>query len=161
MNPWSCALVGMNNTSKSCPAFLIFAVGLSTASCWYFAGHRYWHRNIQLALIVSLNSSSSSSMKFFSLNCLALSSFGFSIAHLCFAFFLAAPDIRVHLSGLLSSGREVLCFLVSLHPDHVYPSGGLSFNKMNLVKPVHASDNSFSPSTFQQSSICFLEHHIW
>ena len=28
-------------------------------------------------------------------------------------------------------------------------------SKMNLVKPVHASDVSLSPSTFQQSSICF------
>ena len=31
----------------------------------------------------------------------------------------------------------------------VYPSGGLSFNKINLVKLVHASDNSRSSSTFQ------------
>ena len=45
--------------------------------------------------------------------------------------------------------EKFFCFLVSLHPDHVYQSGGLSFNKMNLVKPVHASDNSFSPLTFQ------------
>ena len=33
--------------------------------------------------------------------------------------------------------------------DHVYPLGGLLFNKMNLVKPVHASNNSRSPSMFQ------------
>ena len=33
--------------------------------------------------------------------------------------------------------------------DHLHLSGGFSFNKMNLVKPVHASDNSLSPSTFQ------------
>ena len=55
------------------------------------------------------------------------------------------PNKSVHtLSGL-----EVVCFLVSLHPDHVYPSGGLSLIVVNLVKPVHASDNSLSPSTFQ------------
>ena len=48
-----------------------------------------------------------------------------------------------------TSGREVFCFLVRLPPDHVYPSSVLSFNKMNLPKPVHASDSSFSPSTFQ------------
>ena len=46
------------------------------------------------------------------------------------------------------------------HPDHEHLSGGLSFNKMNLVKPVHASDSSclhprssnlqyFSPTTRQ------------
>ena len=42
---------------------------------------------------------------------------------------------------------EKLFFLVSLTPDHVFPSGGFSLNTMNLVKPVHASDNSLSPTT--------------
>ena len=37
--------------------------------------------------------------------------------------------------------------------DHENPTGGFSFNKANLVKPVHASDNSRCPSTFQKSSI--------
>ena len=84
-------------------------------------------------------------------NCLALSSFGFSMAHFCFALRLRfdASDMCFHISGHTLSGLEVVCFLVSLSPDHVYPSGGLSFNKINLVKPVHASDNSLSPSTFQ------------
>ena len=59
------------------------------------------------------------------LNCLALSSFGFSIAHCCFAFFFAASHINFYMSAHTSSGREVVCFLVSLTPDHVYPSGGL------------------------------------
>ena len=71
--------------------------------------------------------------------------FGFSMAHLCFAFFSAASDKCVHISGHTLSGPEIVCFLVSLYLDHVYPSGGLSFNKMNLVKPVSASDNSLSP----------------
>ena len=98
---------------------------------------------------MSLNSSSFGSMKYIPLNCLALSSFGFSMAHLYFAFFFVASNIRVHISGHTLSGREVVCFLVSLPPDHVRPSGGLPFNKVNLVKLVHASDNSLSPSTFQ------------
>ena len=88
-------------------------------------------------------------MKNIPLTCLAVSSFGFSITHLCFAFFLAASDMCFHISGDTFSDFEVVCFLVSLSLDHVYPSGGLSLNKMNLVKPVHASDNSFSPSTLQ------------
>ena len=100
-------------------------------------------------LMVCLNSSSSGSMKKIPCCCLSLSSFGFSIVHLCFAFLFAASDICAHISGHTLSGLEVVCFLVSLSPDHVYPSGCLSFNKMNLVKPVHASDNSRSPSTFQ------------
>ena len=126
-------LVGINNTSKSCLEFPNIAVGLHlrTSNC------------LRAASIMSLTSSSFGSMKFPPLKCLALSGFGFSIVHLCFAFFFAASDIRVHISGHTSSGREVFCFLVSLLPDHVYPSGGLSFNKMNLVKPLHASDNSF------------------
>ena len=33
---------------------------------------------------------------------------------------------------------EVVCFLVSLLPDHENPSSGFSFNAMSLVKPVHA-----------------------
>ena len=49
LNSWSCALVGTNNTSKSCPAFANIAVGLSTASYWYFARHRCWHRNFHLS----------------------------------------------------------------------------------------------------------------
>ena len=103
---------------------------------------------LRAALIVSLNSSPFGSIKNIPLNCLALSSFGFSIAHLCFAFFFGASDICVHISGHTLSRREVDCFLVSPHPDHVYPSGGLSVNKMNLVKPVHASDISFLHSQY-------------
>ena len=55
------------------------------------------------------------------------------------------------------SGLDVVCFLVSLSPNHENPSGCFSLNTGNLVKPVHASDNSRSPSTFQKSSICFSD----
>ena len=41
---------------------------------------------LRAAFTVSLNSASFGSMKNIPLNCLALSSFGFSIAHLCFVF---------------------------------------------------------------------------
>ena len=90
------------------------------------------------AFIGSLSSSSFDSMKNIPLICLALSSFGFSMAHLWFDLFFAASDINFHISGHTLSALEVVCFLVSLLPDHVYPSGGLSNNKMNLVEPVHA-----------------------
>ena len=99
--------------------------------------------------MVRLNSSPSSSMKKISRDLLALSTFGFSMIHFCFALRFDASHICFHISGHTLSGVEVFCFLVSLLPDHVYPSSGLSVNKMNLVKPVHASDNSLSPSTFQ------------
>ena len=96
-----------------------------------------------------LNSSSFGSMKKIPCNILASSSFGFSTAHFFFALLFAASDICFHISGHTLSGLEVVYFLVSLSQDRVYPSGGLSFNKMNLVKLVHASDNSLSSSTFQ------------
>ena len=104
---------------------------------------------LRAAFIVSLNSSSSGSMKKIPRNCLALSRFGFSTAHLCFAFFFDASDTCFHKTGHTSSGREVVCFLVSLSPDQAYPSGGLPFSRKNLVNPVHVSDNSLSPCTFQ------------
>ena len=47
--PWSCALVGINNKSKSCLAFLNIAVGLPTALYWYFARQCCWHRNFKLS----------------------------------------------------------------------------------------------------------------
>ena len=155
--PWSRAFVGINNTSVFCRAFPNIAVGFSTALDRSFLqgiAVRFGASNfLRAAFIASLNSSSFGSIKNIPLNCLALSSFGFSIVHLCFAFCFAASDICFHISGHTLSGREVVCFLVRLHPDHVYPPSGLSFNKMNLEKPDHASDNSLFPSTFQWTSI--------
>ena len=90
--------------------------------------------------------------------------FRFSIAHSCFSLFWAAFPILVQASGHLWSGRDVVWIFVSLRPDHKNPSGGVSFNKVNLVKPVHESDRFLSPSTFQLSSIRFLVLHpksVW
>ena len=72
------------------------------------------------------------------------------MAHFCFDLRFDA-SIRRMLPHIwpYTVGLEVVCFLISLSPDHVNPSAGLSFNKMNLVLPVQASDNSLSPSKFQ------------
>ena len=75
---------------------------------------------LRAALIVRLNSSSFGLIKNVPPNCLALSSFGFSMAHRCFAFFFDASDICFDISGFSLSGREVVCFLVNLFPDHVF-----------------------------------------
>ena len=56
---------------------------------------------------------------------------------------------NTYISANNLSGLVVVCFLVSLRPDHVCPFGGLSLNIVNLLKPVHVSDNSRPPSTFQ------------
>ena len=42
---------------------------------------------------------------------LSLSSFGFSMAHLCFAFFLAASDIRVHYLAIRRQDEKYFVFL--------------------------------------------------
>ena len=110
-------------------------------------------------LITRLTSSSSGSMKLILRNLLALSSFRFSISHFCFSLPFDASDISFQISGHKETGLEVVCFLVTLLLDHVYPSGGSSINKVNLVKPVDISDNSRSPSTFQKSSIFFSSIH--
>ena len=100
--------------------------------------------------MISLNSSSSGSMRWLPRNFVALSSSGFSIAHFCFSLRFDASDKSFQISGHKVSGLEVVCcFLVSHSPDHENLSGGFSSNTVNLVKPVHVSDNSRSPSTFQ------------
>ena len=118
----------------------------------YFAKHCCWHRNFQLStsgchcelefFVVWFNEEYSSQLS-------GIVDLWFLDSHLCFALFFAASDICFQIPGHTLSGREVVCFLKSLSQVHVCPSGGLSFNKMNLVKPVHPSDNSLSPSTFQ------------
>ena len=52
-------------------------------------------------------------------------------------------------SGQRWSGLDVICFLVSLPPDHENASGGFSSNRLNCVKPVQGSGKSQDPSIFQ------------
>ena len=108
---------------------------------------------------IRLNCSSSRLIKKIPRNLLAFSSFRLSIAHVCFSFRFDASDICFHISGHNVSGLEVVCFLVSLSPDHAYPSGGFSLNTVHLVKPVHASDNSRSSSTFHWHRYVFPTIH--
>ena len=79
----------------------------------------------------------------------ALSSFGFSIAHFCFSFRSAAFDISPYFWPQVIRPGFFFCLFVNRLPDHVYPSGGFSYNMVNRVKPVHASDRSRSASMFQ------------
>ena len=105
-------------------------------------------------LRISLYSSSSKSIKEDS----AQSS---SIVELWFLFvpipaFLDSERLYLFSSKLLAiHDLVVACIFVSLSPDHIYPFGGFSFNKVNLVKPLHESDKFLFESTFQQSSIRF------
>ena len=51
----------------------------------------------------------------------------------------------------------LLEFVLNVLVDHVYPSGGAVFNKVNWVTPVHGPGCSMSPSTFQKS-LTFLQN---
>ena len=92
-------------------AFSNTAVGYCSFSVFCIAAGIGTSNFLRAAFIVSLKSSSFGSIKNIPLNCLVLSSFGFSTAHVGFAFFFTASDIDVHLSGH-TSGREVFRFLV-------------------------------------------------
>ena len=85
-------------------------------------------------------------------------SFGFSTAHFRFALLFAASDICFHISGHNLSGLQVVCFLVSLSLEHVYPFGGFSLNVASLVKPIHVSD-TISINIPEIVNIS-LQHHI-
>ena len=76
-----------------------------------------------------------------------------SFAHFCFHLSLPFLLSFVQSSGHKQSGLDVSCFLVSLHPDHFYPSGGFSSHRVNCLKPVEGSDKSLEPSIFQWSSM--------
>ena len=61
-----------------------------------------------------------------------------------------------HASPLISRALAMddlawmqVVFLGNLSPDHMYPSGGFSSNRVNCVKPVQGSDKSRDPSMFQ------------
>ena len=116
--------------------------------------------NFQCAFfMISSNSPSSGSMKKIPGNLLALSSFGFSIVHFCFSYVLMHQTcVSTFLAIICRALKSFVFSSVSL-PDHEDPSGGsFSLNIVNLAKPVHVSDNSRSPSTFQQSSM-FLSNN--
>ena len=115
---WSCVFPILRQVSpRQCAVFYTALLLASEFPTFY---ERFF--------MVCSNSSSSGSMKKIPRNCLALSSFGFSTAHFCFALLFAASDICIHISGHTLSGLEVVCFLVNLSQDNVYPSSGLSLN---------------------------------
>ena len=125
--------ISFDNTSIFALVFPKTAAGFSAATYWVLSSNATGigiSNFLRAVFMVRLNSSSSGSIKKIPRR--------FDQSDICF-----------HISGHTLSGLDFVCFLVSLPPEHENPSGGLSFNKMHLVKNVHASDNSLSPSTFQ------------
>ena len=144
--PWSRAFIGINNTIIFRLAFPNVAVGFSTALYRFFARPCCWHWNFQLSasgfhrelefFVVWLSEEYSSQfsgiVKPWFLDSPSL--FGFPFC--CIRHML--PHIWLYIVG--SWG----CLFPRQSQDHVYHSSDLSLNIRNLVKPVHASDNSFS-----------------
>ena len=93
-------------------------------------------------LMVSLNSSSSGSMKKIPRSLLAFSSVGFSMVHLGFSVRFDVSEISFQVPGHKVAGLKVVCFLVSLLLDHVCPSGCFSLNLVNLHQ--HSNNRQYS-----------------
>ena len=109
---------------------------LAQVSSLQFVGVEHWRRNFQLSTSVFHNF-------IFWVNIVWHFRFLDDPVLFCFAF----RCIR-HMLPRRFLGLFVFC-QSPLSPDQVYPSGRLSFDKMKLVKSVHAFGNSLSPSTFQ------------
>ena len=90
--------------------------------------------------MVFLNCLSSGSMKWIPRNFRSFSRWIFSWDHFCFFFSLACFPIDFQISGHKWPGLDVSCFLINLSPDHMYPLGGSSSNRVNCVKPVQESE---------------------
>ena len=73
----------------------------------------------------------------------------YRVSHFCLSFSLAFLPNFTESSDHRWSGLDGTCLFVSLTPDHIYPSGGFSSNRINRVKPVQESDKSLDPSIFQ------------
>ena len=98
---------------------------------------------LRAAIIVSLNSSSFGSMKNIPLNCLALSGFGFLDSPFLLRFtFRYIGHMLPRIWPYIVRTRGCLFPCKSLTGPCISVRWPF-FNKMNLVKPVHASDNSF------------------
>ena len=145
-NTHSCGFTGFQDTRKFRLEIISLATGLpllTFLACLARHGGSHWCLQFLLAfLMVSLNSLSSGSMKWIPRNLHALSSFGFAIAHLCFSLswaFLADP---LQSSGHKWSGLDVACRFVSVHLDHIYPSGGFSLHRVNWAKPVQQNQTN-------------------
>ena len=151
--PWSRAFVGINNTSVFCLAFTNIAVGVLHCSLSVLCKALLLASELptfsERLSSVSLKSSIVWFDEVYSSQLSGIVGHWFLESHICFAFFFAASDINFHISGHTSVRTRFFCFLVTLLQNHENPSRGLTFKGTHLVNPVHASDNSFSPSTFQ------------
>ena len=126
-----------------------------TALYRYCARHCCWHRNFQLS-----TSGFHSEFEFFVvwLN----EEYSSQVSSVFELWFLDSPSLFCFLFRCIGHKfPHIWPYIIRtrgcLFPRKSPPGQGvgLSFSRKNLVNPVHASDNSLSPPTFQQSSIFF------
>ena len=123
---------------------------------------RCGHRNVQLSAHIFQNL-----LEFFvsgineiPRNFLALSSFGFWIAHICLSFRFDASDIAFQISSQKGSGLEVVCPLVSLSRTRYIHSVVFSENFVNLVKHLSTYVTILDLDQRSNSRRYFLQHCI-
>ena len=147
-------LVGFDNGSVFCLALLFNAAGLPVLLASSFARHCSWHRNFQLSTrvfddILEFLHQLDQWGKYHAifLHCEA------SVFRQPTFAFLCVSTLPIFVSKSLATKclvwRSFAFWLVSSQ-TRFFPS-----NTVNLVGTVHVSDNSRSPSTFQQSSMFF------
>ena len=114
--PWCRAFVGISNTSifscvsQYCGGSPLLFIGILQGIAAGIGTSNF----LRAALMLSLNSSSFGSLENIPLNCFALSSFGFSIAHLCFAFFFRCiSHMRPHIWPYIVQARGCLFSCIS------------------------------------------------
>ena len=118
-------VVGIDNTSIFGLAFPNTGAGFTAAIYWCFKRHCCWHRNFQLStiffhgmfelFIIWFNEEDAH------VNCLALLSLGFSIAHflLCFSFSLHLTYASTYLAILCQVFKSFVSSLISPGPRQV------------------------------------------
>ena len=152
INSLSCGFMSFSNTTESCVCFRCF--GIFSFSEQRFSECWLW-KNSLLQPLVSPTFALHSWWSLWNLQSLdQLNNFTHTFSGIFEFWFLECPFL------LLSSlrGFGTLCrlnFCQSLS-DNTYPFGRVSFNRVNLVKPVHESDRLLFPSTFQSSSKQFF-----
>ena len=121
---YSHRFVDIDNTSKFGLVFPNITAGFPAAMYWCFTRHCCWHRDFPLSTSVfhDVFKSSFGSTKKIPRNFLALSSFGFSIAHFYFCFaFRCIRHMLPHVRPYILVLRLFSSWLSD--PDHVCPSG--------------------------------------
>ena len=155
--------VGLNNASVFCLALLSNATGFPARITLNLARHCSWHRNFQLSTRILHDV-----LEFFIIRINEVDTTQFSdIVELRFfdspLAFLYVSTRETYLSESVATKylvlRSIVFLSVSPRTMFIHPVV-FSSNIVNLVKLVHASDKSRSPSNIPVIVDVFLQHYI-